>query len=281
MERITKKMAVKRGGFTLIELLVVISIIAVLMSIMMPALTRAREQGKMVVCQANQKQQGLAIQMYAQDNRNEIMPMQTGGTTDGTAKLWMLFIAPYISSQQGAKIQNDGGYWANAKDKQIESGLQVFRCPAQTDEFYYNWYLKYGINQVHATYISGSTIRKIKLTQIKKLDQRLIVADSMDKDPKYITLDRTTTTLRSQANRYNPLYGQVGLQVFAYEHLEPVALVADRHNRGSNALFLDGRVQWLKYEDLMFKKDDDDNQRARKIAMWDYREFKAYHNYER
>jgi prepilin-type N-terminal cleavage/methylation domain-containing protein len=55
----------KRRGFTLIELLVVISIIALLMSILMPTLSKAREQAKRVVCGSNMKQQALAMNTYA------------------------------------------------------------------------------------------------------------------------------------------------------------------------------------------------------------------------
>ena len=54
-----------KQGFTLIELLVVISIIAVLMSVMMPALGKAREQAKKTMCANNVKQFGLANQLYA------------------------------------------------------------------------------------------------------------------------------------------------------------------------------------------------------------------------
>jgi len=57
----------KLGGFTLIELLVVISIIAVLMSILMPALQRARMQAKNVQCKANLKSYGLVMQLYTAD----------------------------------------------------------------------------------------------------------------------------------------------------------------------------------------------------------------------
>ncbi len=59
---------VKRNGFTLIELLVVISIIALLMAILMPALARAREQGKRAVCLNTLRQLMLAWIMYADDS---------------------------------------------------------------------------------------------------------------------------------------------------------------------------------------------------------------------
>ena len=61
-------MSRKRQGFTLIELLVVISIIAVLMAILMPALKRAREQGQRAVCISTLKQLTLCWIMYADDN---------------------------------------------------------------------------------------------------------------------------------------------------------------------------------------------------------------------
>ncbi len=52
-------------GFTLIELLVVISIIALLVSILMPALSKARKQAKLVVCLSNHHQIGLGLTTYA------------------------------------------------------------------------------------------------------------------------------------------------------------------------------------------------------------------------
>jgi prepilin-type N-terminal cleavage/methylation domain-containing protein/prepilin-type processing-associated H-X9-DG protein len=64
----------RRKGFTLIELLVVISIIAVLMSIMMPALRRVREQARVTICQSNVKQWGTVLFMYTAEN-NGSFPM--------------------------------------------------------------------------------------------------------------------------------------------------------------------------------------------------------------
>jgi prepilin-type N-terminal cleavage/methylation domain-containing protein/prepilin-type processing-associated H-X9-DG protein len=63
----------KRNGFTLIELLVVIAIIAVLMAILMPALNRAREQGRRAVCLNHLRTLTLAWSMYADENDDRIV----------------------------------------------------------------------------------------------------------------------------------------------------------------------------------------------------------------
>jgi prepilin-type N-terminal cleavage/methylation domain-containing protein len=89
------------AGFTLIELLVVISIIALLMALLMPALARVRKQAKQILCQSNLRQCGVAMTMLVNENDGSFGSGMRGTRSRGEEpvhghKIWFVAIKDYI-----------------------------------------------------------------------------------------------------------------------------------------------------------------------------------------
>ena len=94
----TSHQSVKRRAFTLIELLVVIAIIAILASLLLPALATAREKGRQTACSNNEKQIAVGYWLYAGDNE-EYFPGFTHRFTDlGPRFVWYVNLEPYVAN---------------------------------------------------------------------------------------------------------------------------------------------------------------------------------------
>ncbi|HBG26526.1 MAG: hypothetical protein A2Y10_01015 [Planctomycetes bacterium GWF2_41_51] len=111
------------SGFTLVELLVVISIIAILLAVLMPALGRARDQAKISLCKSNLKQLAMAHVMYL--NESNYKGLTSGNKSgSGGAAFWMTQLAPYLEQN---KI-NKGQGASNVQD--MTKQMKILRCPS-------------------------------------------------------------------------------------------------------------------------------------------------------
>jgi len=95
-------------AFTLIELLVVIGIIAVLISILLPVIGRAREQARGVQCMSNLRQLGTAALLYSHDNKGILLPMgYTTGVNDNVNMWPVILVSGRYLPKTGITDPND------------------------------------------------------------------------------------------------------------------------------------------------------------------------------
>ena len=133
-----------RAGFTLIELLVVISIIALLISILLPSLSAAREKGKVVKCLANLRSQAQAVVMYLDDDDEGVLRWYTVPTHPGysiqtrTPSVFGGFKGPVPMPEPGYSVRDGAVYPAEvrplnrlmAPELVGNSEIDHYKCPS-------------------------------------------------------------------------------------------------------------------------------------------------------
>lgn len=250
----------KRKAFTLIELLVVIAIIALLISILLPSLSRARELSKRLVCGANLKGVGTSCKIYANDNQEKWpVPAHKKGAVNTTGIAYLASGAgvpttPVSVGYQRERQTLSEGAAANTGSTQVSvtrafwmlvrSGdvtVKQFICPSSTDDedptqdidFYYDFTSYANISYGYQVPFGPPTTRPRE-----GMDNRHIVM--ADKGPYYLP-------------DYEPAWdvgasGDINLNDSpkAWRPFNSTNHGGAANGEGQNCLYFDGHVQFQR-----------------------------------
>jgi prepilin-type N-terminal cleavage/methylation domain-containing protein len=221
-------------GFTLIELLVVIAIIAILASMLLPALRNARMTSQKIACASNLKQVGHATQFYLNDYNdwipfayldNDYDPIEAGGA-------WFSMLAPYFNIP--TYTDSNGKFLGESYP-----GLKkpcIFACPAHKIDYPYYKPVSSGppLNvAANAPQISSSPdFRRGKSAQVKNPSSKVWLIESV---PCTVVNPGQLGTVTDGGTKVN---GSIDV----YRH------------GGSNTLFFDYHVDFLKLNQLLEEK---------------------------
>jgi prepilin-type N-terminal cleavage/methylation domain-containing protein/prepilin-type processing-associated H-X9-DG protein len=242
-----------RKGFTLIELLVVIAIIAILAAILFPVFAQAREKARAISCLSNTKNIATAIQMYAQDYDEGIVPWwaSPGFGAKTKDRFWVGRLQPYIKNGGDFGTRPNGimACPSYSEQKLVQYG-EAPECdgPGGLSGYFpaVGYFANYGIafpmaNPVGAgtqqnpfIHYPGSDIRASGgvtryLAEIVRPAETALVSDGV--------------TMLAKGGSYDPatemvLPGGTVLVTFGCE-------AAGMHQEGGNFSFLDGHSKWI------------------------------------
>jgi prepilin-type N-terminal cleavage/methylation domain-containing protein len=120
------KDSLARLGFTLVELLVTIAIIAILISLLLPAVQYVRESARRVACQNNAKQIGLALHTY-ETSIQEFPPSSVSGPSHN----WVAFVLPFMEQNNIAAVYDWSVSWSHKKNQPAISYIvPTLLCPS-------------------------------------------------------------------------------------------------------------------------------------------------------
>jgi prepilin-type N-terminal cleavage/methylation domain-containing protein/prepilin-type processing-associated H-X9-DG protein len=265
--RFTRKLISTRA-FTLIELLVVISIIALLLSILMPSLRKVKQSAQALVCTTNLKQIGLAYNMYVDENNGKVLPQADDNTRlnyllpEVYKTMWCFKLYPYLDLPDKVDV-----------DK-IESTreLSVFHCPSDRRKFSATgdpvWQHSYGTNygslfrytntmkKSDASYMPGVT----RLSEVRRTSDVFLIMDSIEPHVYTPTLapHRVDTDKDGLKDSFNPLtiYNQADMT---------------RHKGKIGMAFIDGHAEVLDKEEWVVDPDETpQNEKKWRVIRDDY-----------
>ncbi len=249
-------------GFTLVELLVVISIIALLLAILMPALQKVREQGKSMVCMSNTKTIGLAFTMYTTENKGRL-PHLVDMDDNVMAQRWYGLIFPYCSQKMTGKKMEAKFFVCPSRREKIISGTGGTGNQIKALDYGVNYagpYEKGLINYIESKKQWKDWYGSRNVAEVRNPSEIFLAMDILPVESStgafgcsyFVLAPYTLTSPNGGSNAFDDDKDGDGendtcLRIYnAHRNKRPYNGSAHRHNKRINVIFVDGHSSNLR-----------------------------------